>query len=53
MKDLAICLFHEHNATSEYIDNYYRVNYEGVFAVINVLPYAHTYKLSMCLLCYT
>ena len=35
------------------IDNYYRVNYEGVFAVINVLTYAHTYKFSMCLLCYT
>ena len=35
------------------VDNYYRVNYEGVIAVINVLTYAHNYNFSMCLLCYT
>ena len=35
------------------IDNYYRVNYEGVIAMINMLTYAHNYKFSMCLLYYT
>ena len=49
MKDLAVCLLIEHNATTEYR----RVNYEGVIAVINMLTYAHNYKFSMCLLYYT
>ena len=50
MRDLAVCLLIEHNATTEYIDNYYRVNYDVVIAVINMLTYAHNYKFSMCLL---
>ena len=43
MKDLAVCLLLEYNATTD----------ERVIAVINMHTYAHNYKFSMCLLCYT
>ena len=43
MKDLAVCLLLEYNATTD----------EGAIAVINMLTYAHNYKFTMFLLFYT